>query len=202
MKAVILDTGCANLASLAFAVKRLGVEPLITREAADIRSADRIFLPGVGTAKAAMTALTERGLPELIREAHQPLLGICLGEQLLGRRSEETGGVDLLGLIDADVRQLNASGLPLPHMGWNRVFPKFESPQAKLLFKNIEPGEWFYFVHSFAMPDGPAAIASCTYGEPFAAAATSENFMGVQFHPERSGKAGAHLLANFLGAAA
>ena len=105
MKAVILDTGCANLASLAFAVKRLGVEPLITREAADIRSADRIFLPGVGTAKAAMTALTERGLPELIREAHQPLLGICLGEQLLGRRSEETGGVDLLGLIDADVRR-------------------------------------------------------------------------------------------------
>ena len=189
MKAVILDTGCANLASLAFAVKRLGVEPLITREAADIRSADRIFLPGVGTAKAAMTALTERGLPELIREAHQPLLGICLGEQLLG-------------LIDADVRQLNAPGLPLPHMGWNRVFPKFESPQAKLLFKNIEPGEWFYFVHSFAMPDGPAAIASCTYGEPFAAAAASENFMGVQFHPERSGKAGARLLANFLGAAA
>lgn len=202
MKAVILDTGCANLASLAFAVKRLGVEPLITREAADIRSADRIFLPGIGTAKAAMTALTERGLPELIREAHQPLLGICLGEQLLGRRSEETGGVDLLGLIDADVRQLNAPGLPLPHMGWNRVFPKFESPQAKLLFKNIEPGEWFYFVHSFAMPDGPAAIASCTYGEPFAAAAASENFMGVQFHPERSGKAGARLLANFLGAAA
>ena len=156
MKAVILDTGCANLASLAFAVKRLGVEPLITREAA------------------AMTALTERGLPELIREAHQPLLGICLGEQLLGRRSEETGGVGLLGLIDADVRQLNAPGLPLPHMGWNRVFPKFESPQAKLLFKNIEPGEWFYFVHSFAMPDDP----------------------------ERSGKAGARLLANFLGAAA
>lgn len=202
MKAVILDTGSANLASLAFAVKRLGVEPLITREAADIRSADRIFLPGVGTAKAAMTALTKRGLPELIREAHQPLLGICLGEQLLGRHSEETGGVDLLGLIDADVRQLNAPGLPLPHMGWNRVFPKFESPQAKLLFKNIEPGEWFYFVHSFAMPDGPAAIASCTYGEPFAAAAASENFMGVQFHPERSGKAGARLLANFLGAAA
>ena len=101
MKAVILDTGCANLSSLAFAVKRLGVAPVITRDPAAIRSADRIFLPGVGTARAAMAALKDRGLDELIRQASQPLLGICLGEQLLGRWSEETGGVDLLGLIDA-----------------------------------------------------------------------------------------------------
>ena len=104
MRAVILDTGVANLSSLAFAVKRLGVEPIITREAAEIRAADRIFLPGVGTARAAMAAIEERGLADLIREATQPVLGICLGEQILGRRSEETGGVDLLGLIDADVR--------------------------------------------------------------------------------------------------
>ena len=121
MRAVILDTGVANLSSLAFAVKRLGVEPIITREAAEIRAADRIFLPGVGTARAAMAAIEERGLADLIREATQPVLGICLGEQILGRRSEETGGVDLLGLIDADVRALRADGLPLPHMGWNRV---------------------------------------------------------------------------------
>ena len=123
MRAVILDTGVANLSSLAFAVKRLGVEPIITREAAEIRAADRIFLPGVGTARAAMAAIEERGLADLIREATQPVLGICLGEQILGRRSEETGGVDLLGLIDADVRALRADGLPLPHMGWNRVYP-------------------------------------------------------------------------------
>ena len=97
MRAVILDTGVANLSSLAFAVKRLGVEPIITREAAEIRAADRIFLPGVGTARAAMAAIEERGLADLIREATQPVLGICLGEQILGRRSEETGGVDLLG---------------------------------------------------------------------------------------------------------
>ena len=116
MRAVILDTGVANLSSLAFAVKRLGVEPIITREAAEIRAADRIFLPGVGTARAAMAAIEERGLADLIREATQPVLGICLGEQILGRRSEETGGVDLLGLIDADVRALRADGLPLPHM--------------------------------------------------------------------------------------
>ena len=97
MRAVILDTGVANLSSLAFAVKRLGVEPIITREAAEIRAADRIFLPGVGTARAAMAAIEERGLVDLIREATQPVLGICLGEQILGRHSEETGGVDLLG---------------------------------------------------------------------------------------------------------
>lgn len=201
MRAVILDTGCANLSSLAFAVRRLGVEPIITSEAGEIRRADRIFLPGVGTAGAAMSALKERGLAELIRSADQPVLGICLGEQLLGRRSEETGGVELLGLIDAEVRALKTGGLPLPHMGWNRVYPEAGNPASELLFKGIEPGEWFYFVHSYAMPLGPHAAAWCEYGEPFAAAAAAGNFMGVQFHPERSGRAGARLIANFLGAA-
>ena len=144
MRAVILDTGVANLSSLAFAVKRLGVEPIITREAAEIRAADRIFLPGVGTARAAMAAIEERGLADLIREATQPVLGICLGEQILGRRSED-------------------------------------------------------FVHSYTMPTGACTTARCTYGEEFTAAAAHENFMGVQFHPERSGRAGARLIANFLG---
>ena len=198
MRAVILDTGVANLSSLAFAVKRLGVEPVITREAAEIRAADRILLPGVGTARAAMAAIEARGLAELIREATQPVLGICLGEQILGRRSEETGGVDLLGLIDGDVRGLRADGLPMPLMGWNQVYPEY-TPQAKLLFRGIEPGDWFYFVHSYAMPTGDYTAARCTYGETFTAAAARDNFMGVQFHPERSGRAGARLLANFLG---
>lgn len=198
MRAVILDTGVANLSSLAFAVKRLGVEPVITREAAEIRAADRILLPGVGTARAAMAAIEARGLAELILEATQPVLGICLGEQILGRRSEETGGVDLLGLIDGEVRGLRADGLPLPHMGWNQVYPE-DTPQAKLLFRGIDPGDWFYFVHSYAMPTGDYTAARCTYGETFTAAAARDNFMGVQFHPERSGRAGARLLANFLG---
>lgn len=198
MRAVILDTGVANLSSLAFAVKRLGVEPVITREAAEIRAADRILLPGVGTARAAMAAIEARGLAELIREATQPVLGICLGEQILGRRSEETGGVDLLGLIDGEVRGLRADGLPLPHMGWNQVYPE-DTLQAKLLFRGIDPGDWFYFVHSYAMPTGDYTAARCTYGETFTAAAARDNFMGVQFHPERSGRAGARLLANFLG---
>lgn len=198
MRAVILDTGVANLSSLAFAVKRLCVEPVITREAAEIRAADRILLPGVGTSRAAMAAIEARGLAELIREATQPVLGICLGEQILGRRSEETGGVDLLGLIDGDVRGLRADGLPLPHMGWNQVYPE-DTPQAKILFRGIESGDWFYFVHSYAMPTGDYTAARCTYGETFTAAAARDNFMGVQFHPERSGRAGARLLANFLG---
>ena len=194
MRAVILDTGVANLSSLAFAVKRLGVEPIITREAAEIRAADRIFLPGVGTARAAMAAIEERGLADLIREATQPVLGICLGEQILGRRSEETGGVDLLGLIDADVRALRADGLPLPHMGWNRVYAK----AGDRLFRGIEEGAYFYFVHSYAMPVNPYTIAQCNYGEAFTAAVQKDNFFGVQFHPERSGSAGAQLLKNFL----
>ena len=194
MRAVILDTGVANLSSLAFAVKRLGVEPIITREAAEICAADRIFLPGVGTARAAMAAIEERGLADLIREATQPVLGICLGEQILGRRSEETGGVDLLGLIDADVRALRADGLPLPHMGWNRVYAK----AGDRLFRGIEEGAYFYFVHSYAMPVNPYTIAQCNYGEAFTAAVQKDNFFGVQFHPERSGSAGAQLLKNFL----
>lgn len=200
MRVVILDTGCANLLSVTWGVKRLGIEPVVTRDPAEIRRADRIFLPGVGTAKAAMAELKARGLPELIREATQPVLGICLGEQLLGRRSEETGGVDMLGRIPADVRELKVGDLPLPHMGWNRVNYN-DSPAAKLLFAGIPQGEWFYFVHSYAMDVNPCTIAQTEYGEVFTAAAAKENFMGVQFHPERSGRAGARLLANFLGVA-
>lgn len=200
MRVVILDTGCANLSSLAFAVKRLGVEPLITYNPTDIKAADRLFLPGVGTARTAMEALANRGLVDLVREATQPLLGICLGEQLLGRSSEETGGVSLLGLIDAEVRHLEAQDLPLPHMGWNRVTPA-DTPEAKMLFKGIESGEWFYFVHSYVMAMSDATLATSTYGENFTAAVAYKNFMGVQFHPERSGRAGARLLANFLGVA-
>ena len=195
MRVVILDTGCANLLSLARAVSRLGIEPEVTRDPKFVKAADRVFLPGVGTARAAMAELEKRELPDLIRSLTQPVLGICLGEQLLAKRSEETGGVDMLGLIPAEVRELRVGSLPLPHMGWNRVFPD-DSPMAKHLFKGLPAGEWFYFVHSYAMP-----VNKCTieYGEPFTAAAARDNFAGVQFHPERSGKAGARLLANFLG---
>ncbi|MGL5969295.1 MAG: imidazole glycerol phosphate synthase subunit HisH [Kluyvera sp.] len=194
MNVVVLDTGCANLHSVKSAIARHGYEPIVSREPEVVLRADKLFLPGVGTAQAAMDKLRERDLIELIKACTQPVLGICLGMQLLGRHSEETHGVDLLGIIDQDVPKMTDFGLPLPHMGWNRVYPK----AGDRLFSGIEDGAYFYFVHSYAMPVNEYTIAQCHYGEAFTAAVRKDNFYGVQFHPERSGAAGAQLLKNFL----
>ncbi|MDU7390834.1 imidazole glycerol phosphate synthase subunit HisH [Atlantibacter hermannii] len=194
MDVVILDTGCANLSSVKWAIQRLGYEPQVSRDADVVLRADKLFLPGVGTAQAAMDQLHERDLIELIKACTQPVLGICLGMQLLGERSEENQGVETLGIIDEAVPKMTDFGLPLPHMGWNRVYPK----AGNRLFNGIEDGEYFYFVHSYAMPVNAYTIAQCNYGEPFTAAVQKDNFYGVQFHPERSGAAGAQLLKNFL----
>lgn len=201
MRAVIVDTGCANFYSLASAIRRLGVDSVISAKETEIRAADRIFLPGVGTARAAMEAVQSRNLVEVIREATQPVLGICLGEQLLATESEESPGVSLLGVVSEKVRLLKTGDLPLPHMGWNRVTPDRSKDLAKTLFAGIPDGQWFYFVHSFAVPCCPSTLATSEYGESFSAAVGIGNFAGVQFHPERSGKAGAKLIANFLGVA-
>ncbi|KFB98295.1 imidazole glycerol phosphate synthase amidotransferase subunit [Trabulsiella guamensis ATCC 49490] len=194
MNVVILDTGCANLNSVKSAVSRHGYEPVVSRAPEVVLRADKLFLPGVGTAQAAMDQLRERELIELIKACTQPVLGICLGMQLLGRRSEESHGVDMLGIIGEDVPKMIDRGLPLPHMGWNRVYAKAGNP----LFRNIDDGAYFYFVHSYAMAVNPYTIARCDYGDAFTAAVQKDNFFGVQFHPERSGKAGAQLLKNFL----
>ena len=194
MNVVILDTGCANLSSVKWAIQRLGYEPRVSREPDIVLRADKLFLPGVGTAQAAMDQLRERDLIDLIKACTQPVLGICLGMQLLGSRSEENNGVETLGIIDEAVPHMTDLGLPLPHMGWNRVYAK----AGDRLFRGIEDGAWFYFVHSYAMPVNPSTIAQCNYGEPFTAAVQKDNFWGVQFHPERSGAAGAQLLKNFL----
>ncbi|WP_318372036.1 imidazole glycerol phosphate synthase subunit HisH [Enterobacter sp.] len=194
MNVVILDTGCANLNSVKSAILRHGYDPLVSRDPDVVLRADKLFLPGVGTAQAAMDQIHERELVELIKACTQPVLGICLGMQLLGRRSEENNGVDLLGIIEEDVPKIPDAGLPLPHMGWNRVYPK----AGNRLFNGIEDGSWFYFVHSYAMPVNAFTIAQCQYGEAFTAAVQKDNFYGVQFHPERSGAAGAQLLKNFL----
>ena len=194
MNVVILDTGCANLNSVKSAIARHGYEPTVSRDPDVVLLADKLFLPGVGTAQAAMDQVRERELFDLIKDCTHPVLGICLGMQLLGRRSEESNGVDLLGIIDEDVPKMTDFGLPLPHMGWNRVYPQ----AGNRLFQGIEDGAYFYFVHSYAMPVNPWTIAQCNYGEPFTAAVQKDNFYGVQFHPERSGAAGAKLLKNFL----
>ncbi|WP_238085115.1 imidazole glycerol phosphate synthase subunit HisH [Pseudescherichia vulneris] len=194
MNVVILDTGCANLHSVTSAIARHGYQPVVSRDPDVVLRADKLFLPGVGTAQAAMDQIHQRELANLIRACTQPVLGICLGMQLLGSRSEETHGVELLGIIDEPVVKMEDVGLPLPHMGWNRVYPK----AGDRLFRGIEDGAYFYFVHSYAMPVNARTIAQCHYGAPFTAAVQKDNFYGVQFHPERSGAAGAQLLKNFL----
>ncbi|ERH62578.1 imidazole glycerol phosphate synthase [Pantoea dispersa EGD-AAK13] len=194
MNVVILDTGCANLSSVKWAIERLGYTPAVSRDPDVVLRADKLFLPGVGTARAAMDQLQERDLIELVKACTQPVLGICLGMQLLGRGSDENGGVSTLGIVDEPVSLMDTQGLPLPHMGWNQI----TAQAGNHLFRNIPDGSYFYFVHSYAMPVNAATIAQCDYGLPFTAALQKDNFFGVQFHPERSGKAGAQLLKNFL----
>ncbi|WP_194435304.1 imidazole glycerol phosphate synthase subunit HisH [Vibrio fluminensis] len=198
-KVVIIDTGCANVSSVRFAIERLGCEVEISKDPQVVLAADKLFLPGVGTASEAMKNLEERNLISLVKQVEKPLLGICLGMQLLGKFSQEKGQkadaqVECLGLCDGEVKLMQTGELPLPHMGWNTVKSLPEHP----LFKGIEEGEYFYFVHSFAMPVGDYTIAECDYGQPFSAAVQSGNYYGVQFHPERSSCAGSKLIENFL----
>ncbi|MFM5508056.1 imidazole glycerol phosphate synthase subunit HisH [Aeromonas rivipollensis] len=201
-KLVIIDTGCANLASVRMAFERLGVQPLVSSKAADIEGADKLILPGVGTAVAAMKNLNERNLVPLIRAARQPLLGFCLGMQMLAQASEENmsaeggegGLIDCLGIVPGRIRLMEVGDLRLPHMGWNQI----EHDETHPLLKGIQSGSYFYFVHSYALEVTDATLATCDYGQPFTAIVGRDNFFGAQFHPERSGAAGARLLQNFL----
>ncbi|MFM4997201.1 imidazole glycerol phosphate synthase subunit HisH [Aeromonas sanarellii] len=201
-KLVIIDTGCANLASVRMAFERLGVQPQVSSKAVDIEQADKLILPGVGTAVAAMKNLNERGLVPLIRAAKQPLLGFCLGMQMLAQASEESmstadqgcGEIDCLGIVPGKIRLMEVGNLRLPHMGWNQITHDETHP----LLKGIHSGSYFYFVHSYALEVTEATLAICDYGRPFTAIVGRDNFFGAQFHPERSGAAGARLLQNFL----
>ena len=201
-KLVIIDTGCANLASVRIAFERLGITPLVSSQAADIEQADKLILPGVGTAVAAMKNLNERNLVPLIRAAKQPLLGFCLGMQMLAQASEENMSadgsegalIDCLGIVPGRIRLMEVGNLRLPHMGWNQI----EHDETHPLLKGIPSGSYFYFVHSYALEVTAATLATCDYGGPFTAVVGKDNFFGAQFHPERSGKAGARLIQNFL----
>ena len=190
----LVDAGGANLGSVRYALERLGVEARIVRDGDGLADGDRIILPGVGAAAPAMALLRERGLLEPLRAATAPLLGICLGMQLLFDSSEE-GDVDCLGLLPGRVRKLEgAPGIRVPHMGWNTLEAVVESP----LLDGVEAGASAYFVHGYAAPVTADCIAACMHGTRFAAMVRRGNVAGAQFHPERSAALGARLLSNFL----
>ena len=193
---VIVNTGCANISSVKFAVERLGVAVEVSDQTDVISAADKVFLPGVGSANAAMASIQSKQLQDCIRALQQPVLGICLGMQLMVEASEEgiAGNTPCLGLLPGTVKRMQVGDLRLPHMGWNRVTPGEDAP----VFAGIPAGTHFYFVHSFAVAEYQYTMASCEYGMRFSAALHKDNFFGVQFHPERSGEAGAQLLENFI----
>jgi glutamine amidotransferase len=194
MDVAVIDAGGANLGSVRYALERLGIAPRIVRDADGLRGAKRVILPGVGAAPPAMAMLRERGLDVALRESQAPLLGICLGMQLLYERSEE-GDVDCLGLLPGTVRRMRpARGVRIPHMGWNRLRHRRDTP----LLQGIADDAWAYFVHGYAAPADDACVVECTHGDTFAAVVQRGRIAGAQFHPERSATAGARLLVNFL----
>lgn len=194
MTLAIIDSGGANIGSVIHALKRLGAEAVFTADAATIRAADRVLLPGVGAAGAAMSRLGELGLVQCIRELQQPVLGICLGMQLLFEKSDEDD-TQCLGIIPGTLQKMKPSeGIRVPHMGWNTTTAVGADP----LLTGLPEQPWFYFVHSYCAPIGPGTLATCLHGEAFAAIVRKDNFYGAQFHPERSARSGARLLANFL----
>ena len=192
---VIIDSGGANLASVGYAFSRLNVDSIITCDPDRIRSADRVVLPGVGNASSIMNRLNDYDLVPVIRSLQCPVLGVCLGMQLLFEWSAE-GGTTSLGLIPGRIEALTArADFPVPHMGWNTTTPQRDDP----LLDGLSHDDWFYFVHSFAAPlSAENTLASTQYGSEFSSVVRHTNFWGVQFHPERSGKSGARLLSNFL----
>lgn len=195
MEAVaIVDSGGANIASLCYAFERLGVAARLTCDPREVRDAPRVILPGVGAAGDAMRRLASLGLAEVLPTLTQPVLGICLGMQLLYEASAEDDA-SCLGVVPGRVERLvSAPGRPVPHMGWNQL----RLGRGSELLAGIADGEHVYFVHGFAATPGSSALATCDYGVEFAAVIQHGNFYGTQFHPERSASAGRRLLANFL----
>ena len=191
---VIVANGGANIASLQFALQRLEVASAVSADAAEIRAASHVILPGVGAAADAMSRLRRNGLDALIPTLRQPVLGICLGMQLLYEASQE-GDARCLGIIPGRAaRFAEAQDRPVPHMGWNTL--EIRRPCA--LLEGLADGDYAYFVHSYALDLSAATVASTGYGAPFSACVQWRNFYGAQFHPERSAAVGARLLQNFL----
>ncbi|WP_332679046.1 imidazole glycerol phosphate synthase subunit HisH [Brevundimonas sp.] len=191
----ILAYGAGNVASVRFALERLGAEVRLTADPVEVAAAERLILPGVGAAAYAMSRLHDLQLVEPIRAFRRPLLGVCLGQQLLFDASDEGGGTAMLGLIPGRVTALApGANLPVPHMGWSRLSQIRDDP----LLEGVGDGAYTYFVHGFVCPDGPATLARADYGGPVPAVVRAGNRWGCQFHPERSAAAGARILKNFL----
>lgn len=187
----IVDLGYGNIGSIRVAFERLGISPQLTTDPNEIASAERVVLPGVGAAGFAMARIAERGLGEVLRTLTRPLLGICLGMQLLFERSEEEE-TECLGLIEGRVRHFTPdTGRPVPHMGWSSLAVTDRAC-------GLVDGDYVYFAHSYACDDGPASIATADYGRAIPAVVRKGNVTGAQFHPERSGEAGARFLKAFL----
>jgi glutamine amidotransferase len=191
VKLAVVDLAYGNIGSVELAFRRLGLEPVVTSDAAEIAGADRVVLPGVGAAGHAMDRIAQLELDDCLRSLAQPALGICLGMQLLFERSEESGA-DCLGILPGQVRALHAeAGMPVPHMGWSRLDVRETSI-------GLVSGDYVYFAHGYACDDGRQTLASVEYGRTIPAVVRSGNWLGAQFHPERSGSAGARFLEAFL----
>ena len=194
MKVAIIKYNAGNIFSVDYALRRLGVEPVITADAEELTGADKVIFPGVGEAATTMDYLRRTGLDQLIKDLKQPVLGICLGMQLMCSRSEE-GDVDCLGIFQTDVKRFHPQQHEdkVPHMGWNTL-----TETRGDLFKGFDKEEFVYFVHSFYVPVNECTAAQAQYIHPFSAAIQKDNFYATQFHPEKSGKTGERILTNFL----
>ena len=191
MKIVIINYGAGNIQSIMFAIERLGFKAVLSNNPDEIKVADKVIFPGVGEASSAMKMLLESGLDTLIPTLKQPVLGICLGMQLMCNKSEE-GNTKGLGIFDVDVIKFTPK-VKVPQMGWNQIY-NLKSP----LFSGINENEYMYLVHSFYAPNCPETIATTDYEVEYASALQKDNFYGTQFHPEKSGDIGEQILANFL----
>ncbi|RIV68792.1 imidazole glycerol phosphate synthase subunit HisH [Flagellimonas aequoris] len=191
MKIVIIDYGAGNIQSIIFAMKRLGYDAVLSHDATEIQEADKVIFPGVGEASSAMAKLRTSGLDTLIPELEQPVLGICLGMQLMCHSSEE-GNTRGLGIFDLDVKKFS-NQVKVPQIGWNQI-----TDLKTDLFKGIPDKSYIYLVHSFYAPKGKETIATSEYGLEYSAALQKDNFYGVQFHPEKSSDIGSIILNNFL----